>query len=163
MKTQTIWIFGLGIVLASSLFYFANQKPTAPEVTFTTLTGEKISMQSLKGKTVLVNFWATDCPGCVNEMPALVATYEKYRAQGLEIVAVTMPYDPPAQVLNYATQKKLPFPVMQDGLSEMNQAFGGINLVPTTLIYNKQGQRIQKTIGELDFNQLESLLKKELK
>lgn len=52
---------------------------------------------------------------------------------------------------------------MQDGLSEMNQAFGGINLVPTTLIYNKQGQRIQKTIGELDFNQLESLLKKELK
>jgi peroxiredoxin len=156
------WIFIVALGLCGLLLYSAIQKPSAPDVTFTTLTGEKISMSSLKGKTVLVNFWATDCPGCVQEMPALVETYNKHHAQGLEVIAVTMPYDPPAQVLNYATQKKLPFPVMQDGLNEINQAFGGVNLVPTTFIFNSQGQRIQKTIGELDFTQLEQLLKKEL-
>ncbi len=73
-----------------------------------------------------------------------------------------MPYDPPAQVLNYAKLKTLPFPVMHDGFSEITQAFGGINLTPTTYIFDKQGYRIQRTIGEIDFNNLKQLLNKEL-
>ena len=150
------------LLLLGFLAYSLGNKPQAPAVTFTTITGKKIQMADLKGKVVLVNFWATDCPGCVKEMPALVNTYQAYKDKGLEIIAVTMPYDPPAQVLNYATQKSLPFPVMQDGYGEMNSAFGGVNLVPTTYIYDKEGNRLQRTIGELDFDKLNQLLKKEL-
>jgi thiol-disulfide isomerase/thioredoxin len=53
-----------------------NNKPVAPNVTFTTINGEQISMQSLQNKVVLVNFWATDCPGCIKEMPDLINTYK---------------------------------------------------------------------------------------
>jgi len=150
------------ICLLIFLFYKLNDKPAAPNVTFTTIEGKKISMADLKGKVVLVNFWATDCPGCIKEMPDLVNAYKKYHEKGFELIAVAMPYDPPAQVLNYTSQKKLPFPVMHDGLAEMVNAFGGVNLTPTTFIYNKQGERLQRTIGELDFVKFDQLIKKEL-
>jgi thiol-disulfide isomerase/thioredoxin len=119
-------------------------------------------MASLKGKVVLVNFWSTDCRACVTEMPALASTYNAYKAKGFEVIAVAMPYDPPAQVLNYATQKKLPFPVMDDGFGEMVAKFEDVSLTPTTYIFNKQGKRIQYTIGALNFKSLRQLLDKEL-
>ncbi|MGZ8270819.1 MAG: TlpA disulfide reductase family protein [Methylophilus sp.] len=150
----------LGLLVA--LFLSLSQKPQAPDVTFTTIEGKKISMASLKGNVVLVNFWATDCPGCVKEIPALVDTYKNYHAKGFEVIAVAMPYDPPAQVLNYVKQKALPFPVMHDGLEEITQAFGGINLTPTTYIFDKQGNRLQRIIGEIDFTNLKAILDKEL-
>jgi thiol-disulfide isomerase/thioredoxin len=160
IKRILIPLIVLGLVAA--LFFSLSQKPQAPNVTFTTIEGKKISMASLKGKMVLVNFWATDCPGCVKEIPALVDIYKKYQAKGFEVIAVAMPYDPPAQVLNYTKLKALPFPVMHDGLEEITQAFGGINLTPTTYIFDKQGNRLQRIIGEIDFGNLKKLLEKEL-
>lgn len=151
------------LILLGILFFTLNNKPTSPDVTFTTIEGKKIAMADLKGKMVIVNFWATDCPGCIKEMPALVQTYQNYQAQGLEIIAVAMPYDPPAQVANYMRAKKLPFPVMHDGFSETTEKFGGVSLVPTSYIFNKKGERIQRTIGELDFAKLDQLIQQELK
>ncbi len=151
-------IMGLLAFLAFQL----NNKSVAPNVTFTTIEGKKIAMADLKGKVVLVNFWATDCPGCVKEMPALVNAYKQYNTKGFEIVAVAMPYDPPAQVLNYTKQKGLPFPVMLDGLSEITDQFGGINLTPTTYIFDKKGHLLRRTIGNIDFDALYVMLNKEL-
>ncbi|PCI57554.1 MAG: thioredoxin [Methylophilaceae bacterium] len=150
----------LGLVALMAFSYF-NQ-PKIADAVFTTIEGEKISMASLKGKVVLVNFWATDCTSCVKEMPDLINTYNKYKNKGLEIIAVAMPYDPPAQVVNFATQKKLPFPVMHDGYGNIVQKFGGISVTPTALIYNKEGKRIQHAVGTLNFDKLHALLDKEL-
>lgn len=156
-------IIPLLLLCALGMFaYSLADTPKAPDVMFTTIEGKEISMQSLKGKMVLVNFWATDCPGCIKEMPDLINTYNSYKSKGFEVIAVAMPYDPPAQVLNYTKQKALPFPVMHDGLSEITKAFGGVNLTPTTYIYDKQGNRLQRKIGEIDFNQLKMMLDKEL-
>ena len=73
-------------------------------------------------------------------------------------LAVAMPYDPPAQVANYTKEKALPFNVMHDGYGEMVKAFGDVNLTPTTFIFDAQGNRVQKTIGELNFPELRKLL-----
>ncbi|MGQ0442009.1 MAG: TlpA family protein disulfide reductase [Methylophilaceae bacterium] len=135
---------------------------SAPNITYITLQGNKISMSELKGKVVLINFWATNCSSCVNEMPDLVNTYHTYKAKGFEVIAVAMPYDPPAQVLNFASQKELPFPVMHDGFSEVVNSFGGVNVTPTAYIFDKQGKRLQRTTGALDFDKLHALLDKEL-
>ena len=150
------------LALLGLLAMLILNRNTAPDVTFTTITGNKIAMADLKGKLVLVNFWATDCLACVTEMPALVSVYQQYQKKGFEIIAVAMPYDPPAQVLNYATQKKLPFPVMLDGLAEMTGKFGNVDLTPTTFIFDKQGNQLQRTIGTLDFVKLNQLLNSEL-
>lgn len=152
----------VALALVGLLILSLSSKTAAPEVTFVTLDGAKIRMTDLKGKVVLVNFWATDCPGCIKEMPDLVNIYHAYKAKGFELIAVAMPYDPPAQVLNYRNQKALPFPVMHDGLGEITQQFGGVNLTPTAFIFDKEGNRMQRTIGELDFDQLRAILDKEL-
>ncbi len=152
---------GILALLAFLVFNLTKSQP-APNVTFTTIQGKEISMASLKGKVVLVNFWATDCSVCVGEMPDLVNTYNAYKHRGFEIIAVAMPYDPPAQVLNYATQKALPFPVMHDGFGQMIIQFGGVPATPTAYIFNKQGKQIQYTTGRLDFEKLNQLLEREL-
>lgn len=137
-------------------------KTNAPDVTFTTIKGEKIAMSALKGKVVLVSFWATDCASCIQEMPDLVNLYKQYKQSGFEVIAVAMRYDPPAQVLNYATQKSLPFPVMHDGFAEISNAFGHVNVTPTTFIFDKHGKQLQRTIGIIDFNKLDQLLNTQL-
>lgn len=152
---------GILALLAFLVFNLTKSQP-APDVTFITIQGKEISMASLKGKVVLVNFWATDCGVCVSEMPELVDTYNAYKAKGFEVIAIAMPYDPPAQVLNYATQKALPFPVMHDGFGKMIMQFGGVPATPTAYIFNKQGKKIQYTTGRLDFASLNKLLDREL-
>jgi thiol-disulfide isomerase/thioredoxin len=148
--------------LLVALFLQLGQKAQAPAVKFTTIEGKTFNMADLKGKVVLVNFWATDCPGCIAEMPDLINTYNTYKDKGLEIVAVAMPYDPPAQVANYTKVKKLPFPVMHDGLSEVTTAFGEVNLTPTTYIFDKKGNRLKRILGTLNFPALDQLLIAEL-
>ena len=148
--------------LLAILGFSLTQKPVAPDVTFTTIDGKKISMSSLKGKMVLVNFWATNCPGCIAEMPKLIETYNQYHNEGFELVAVAMSYDPPSQVLNYTQKKALPFPVMHDGFGEMAEKFNEVALTPTTYIVDKQGRVIRKVIGELDFDSLHNLLDEQL-
>ena len=150
------------LLLLAVLVFELTKNKQAPNVTFTTIEGKKISMASLKGKVVLINFWATECRACVTEMPALASIYNEFASKGFEVIAVAMPYDPPAQVLNYATQKKLPFPVMDDGLGDIVRQFDDVSVTPTTYIFNKQGKRIQYTVGALNFKQLRLLLDKEL-
>jgi len=150
------------LCLMAIIAYGLLNKPVAPDVNFTTITGKHISMASLKGKVVLVSFWATDCPSCNEEMPDLIKTYNTYKSKGFEVIAVAMPYDPPAQVLNYVKQKNLPFPVMHDGFAKITQSFGGINVTPTAYMFDKQGKTIKKIVGSLDFAKLHALLDKEL-
>jgi thiol-disulfide isomerase/thioredoxin len=150
------------LMLMASIVYALLQQSNVDSVVFTSIKGDTISMASLKDKVVLVNFWATDCKSCVEEMPDLIATYYQYQPRGLEIIAVAMPYDPPAQVVNFVTQKALPFPVVHDSYAELTQKFGGVKLTPTTYLYNKDGKRIQRAIGALNFNKLHALLDKEL-
>lgn len=151
-------VLGLLAALALALM----QKPKAPDVTFTTLEGKTISLAALEGKVVLVNFWATDCPGCIAEMPELIKTYNEYKPKGFEVIAVAMYYDPPSHVLTYTKNNALPFPVMHDGYGEIASKFGNVQLTPTAFILDKQGNIISKVIGELDFPALHQLLNESL-
>ncbi len=150
------------ICLLGVIAYNLVSKPITPDVTFTTIEGKSISMASLKGKVVLVSFWATDCTSCIEEMPDLIETYNVYKAKGFEVIAVAMPYDPPAQLKNYVVQKELPFPVMHDGFGKITQSFGGVNATPTAFLFGKEGNRLEKTVGILDFVKLHAILDKEL-
>lgn len=152
---------GILVLLVFLVFNLTKSQP-APDVTFTTIQGKEFSMASLKGKVVLVNFWATDCSVCVNEMPDIVKTYNAHKDKGFEVIAIAMPYDPPAQVLNYVTQKALPFPVMHDGFGQMIIKFGGVPATPTAYLFDKQGKQLQYTVGRLDFEKLNQLLDREL-
>jgi peroxiredoxin len=129
---------------------------------FTSIQGEKLSTADLRGRVVLVNFWATDCPICVKEMPRLVQTYRSYAPKGVELIAVAMQYDPPNYVLDYTTRNKLPFKVALDPMGELARAFNDVKLTPTTVVIDKRGKVVERILGEPDFGKLEKLIEQKL-
>jgi peroxiredoxin len=147
---------GLGYALLGSA------KP-APEVTFYGIKGEKITNADLKGKVVMVNFWATSCTTCVHEMPKMVDTYNKYKGQGLEFVAVAMNYDPPNYVVNFAETRQLPFKVALDHGGAAAKAYGDVALTPTTYVIGRDGKILKRYVGEPQFAELHQLLERALK
>lgn len=139
-------------------------RPTpAPQVSFVSLKGEKFGTAELKGRVVLINFWATDCPICVKEMPEMARTYERYRERGLDFVAVAMRHDPPNYVIRYAAANRLPFKVALDPAGEIAKAFGDVQLTPTTFVIDRRGNIVQKFTGEPDFAGLRALIEEKLK
>ena len=113
--------------------------PAVPSFQYTTLEGQARNSGDLRGRVVLVNFWATSCGTCVAEMPELVATHKKFSSQGFETVAVAMHYDPPAYVANFAQSRQLPF-------------------TPTTYLLNKNGEIVKRFVGAPNFAKLHVLI-----
>lgn len=125
----------------------------APAVTVKTLDGKEVSLASLRGRPVLVTFWATTCPGCVKEMPHMIDLHRELGPKGFEIVAIAMAYDPPEQVRELARQKQLPYTVaIDDGSAAV--AFGDVKLTPTSFLIDPQGRIVQQKLGEMDMEQL---------
>ena len=155
-------IGALVLALAGAGYASITSSVAAPSVTFIGLNGEKISTESLRGKVVMVNFWATSCTTCVKEMPQMVETYNKFKGQGLEFVAVAMQYDAPNYVLNYTETRKLPFKVAMDTGGDIAKSFGDVALTPTTFVIDKQGKIIKRYVGEPEFASLHKLLAKAL-
>ncbi len=145
-------------ILLIVLGYSLTKKNQAPDVLFTTISGQQVHMKQLRGKMVLINFWATTCPGCIAEMPKLVETYKRYHAQGFELIAVAMSYDAPDQVTNYTRKHALPFPVAYDVQGELAHAFNDVTLTPTSILVDKQGNIVRQIVGELDFPALNQVL-----
>jgi peroxiredoxin len=149
-------------LVALFVYHTTSKGKSAPDVTFVQLNGERIALDTLRGKVVMINFWATSCTTCIKEMPDMVATYNKYHEQGLDFIAVAMQYDPPNYVVNYAQTRQLPFRVALDSDASAAKAFGDVQLTPTTFVIDKQGKIIKQYVGEPDFGQLHQLLEKEL-
>lgn len=138
-------------------------RDAAPESDFVLLDGSVLRTTELRGKVTLVNFWATTCVTCVKEMPALVATHQKFAPRGYETVAVAMSYDPPAWVVNFAQSRQLPFKVALDNTGNIAKAWGDVRLTPTTYLVDKQGQIVKRYVGEPEMGALHTLIEKLLK
>lgn len=156
-------IFIIAAISAVALAAYNNLRAhPAPRVTFTSIQGEKLAPEHLRGRVVLVNFWATDCVICVKEMPRLVETYRKFEPRNLEVIAVAMRYDPPNYVLRYAEKNALPFKVALDPMGELAGAFDNVSLTPTTIVIDKRGNIVKRIVGEPDFAALEALIERKL-
>lgn len=163
MKLRVWILLAIALVGGALVYVFVSRPAAAPAVTFPTLKGESIAMDALRGKVVLIEFWATDCVTCVKEMPQLVETYEKYRAQGFETIAVAMRYDPPNYVIAYAERNRLPFTVALDPTGEIAKAFGEVKFTPTTFIIDKRGKLVARVVGARDFGWLNAVVEEKLR
>ena len=155
LKRRTL-VPALALICAAALGGCARER--APEVSYTLLSGQKASSQQWAGKVMLVNFWATSCATCVKEMPQIVATHDKFKARGFDTLAVAMSYDPPAFVSRFAETRQLPFGVAIDNTGSVAQAFGQVQMTPTTFLINKRGEIVKRFVGEPDFAALHGLI-----
>ena len=154
----TLAVVAIGLATAGALM----QRAAAPEVKFATLSGESLATSSLRGKVLLVNFWATTCASCVREMPKMAATYRKFAPRGYEMIAVAMSYDHPNQVAEFAQQRALPFRVAVDGDGAIARGFGDVRATPSSFLIDKQGRIAKSYVGEPDWDELYSLVEKAL-
>jgi peroxiredoxin len=109
----------------------------AKDFELSTIDGRKVKLSDLKGKVVMVNFWATWCKPCIEEMPMFVKAYNKYKNNGFEILAITVDdIEDRPKVVTFANQRKINFPVLYD---ESIAKLYGVSSYPTTFFIGKQG------------------------
>ncbi len=161
MRKQFVYGAAAAAVLAvAAAVYLSSAPSVAPQSTFVLLDGSSQTTSQFKGRVTLVNFWATSCVTCVAEMPQLVSTHNKYQAKGFDTVAVAMKYDPPSYVVNFAQTRALPFKVAIDNTGSVAQAWGDVQLTPTTFLVNKRGEIVKRYVGQPDFTQLHALIER---
>lgn len=111
-----------------------KERTAVPNVTLPTVQGKPFSFQELKGKVVLVNFWATWCLPCQWEMPLMDKLYQTYKAKGFVVVAISLDREGAAVVEPFVKEKKLTYPVLLDPSLKGARQFGVIGLPATFLI-----------------------------
>ncbi len=132
----------------------------APEFTVNDLKGQPIDSKALRGKVVLVDFWATWCVPCESEIPHLVDWQKKYDAQGLQVVGLSMD-DTVSPVKIYVEKHKMEYPVaMAD--EKTIAAFGGVLGLPVNIVIGRDGKQIVKHVGVTDINVLEQEVQRAL-
>lgn len=134
----------------------------APDAELQSIDGRKFKLSELQGKPVLITFWATTCPGCLEEQPHLVDLYNRLHGQGLEIIGIAMAYDPPNQVLALQKKRQLPYTIALDLDGSAARAFDDVRLTPTSFLVSPQGQIVYKKIGVLDMAKLEKTIQQML-
>ena len=135
----------------------------APDVAMQDLDGNNFQLRELNGKPVLITFWATTCPGCLEEQPHLVELYEKLHPQGLNIIGIAMAYDPAEQVRTLTAKRQLPYTIVMDSDGELARAFGNVKLTPTTFLISPDGKIQFKKIGEMDMHRVEQSIQEMIK
>jgi peroxiredoxin len=113
------------------------------DFTLTDLHGKTWTLSQLRGKVVLVNFWATWCPPCRKEMPDLEALYNRFKGQGLVILAISD--EELGKVAPFIAERKITYPVMLDPERKVNEMFQ-VEGIPKSFVYNREGKLVAQSI-----------------
>ncbi len=145
------------IIVAAVFFFAAPARQPAPTVEFTLLDGNKLSLAELRNRPVLVSFWATSCPPCVEEVSDLIALYRELHPRGLEFIAVAMPYDPPSHVLAFSRRYRIPYPIALDVEGKVVRAFD-VGPIPAAFLISPEGNVVYRQLGKLDIGKVRRII-----
>ncbi len=139
----------------------AAQKGTAlaPDFSLPTSDGKTLKLSDLKGKVVIIDFWATWCPPCRKGIPDLIDLKKKYGSKGFEIVGVSLDTDTKDDVVPFIKDKGINYPVVY-GNSIVTQEYGGVRAIPTSFVIDKQGKIVASYEGLMPKSTYENHIKK---
>ena len=145
-------IHWMTIALSSVIFFGAassaevSSRPVAADFNVPDLNGNPLSLSALKGKVVLLDFWATWCPPCREEIPHFVELYSAHQGKGLEIIGLSVDQGGAGVVTQFVKENKVSYPVAMADM-KLTQAYGGIRGIPTTFLVDKNGRIAKKYVG----------------
>lgn len=144
-------------VPAASAECVRGQSDCLPDVAYKDTAGVAYSHDTLAGKVVLVNFWATWCSPCQKEIPDLSRAYDKYKAKGVVFVGVMTDTPDSQTLLNFQSDHEMTYPVVRAS-SDLMMSFKYPDALPTTFVFDRHGKQVFSHVGPLHERDLDSLI-----
>ena len=126
----------------------------APDFELTDLSGKKVRLSDFAGKVVILDFWATWCPPCRDEVPDFVRLQSKYGQQGLVVVGLSLDEEGATVVRPFAEKHDVNYPMLLAN-AETARQFGGVVGIPTTFVLDRKGRIVKKFIGRMELKTFE--------
>ena len=155
MLIKKSWLLPL---LAIFLLSLSTVSAAANNFVLKDMAGKKHTLSEYKGKWVIVNYWATWCPPCLEEIPDLVALYDSRKNKDLVILGVAFDYQSAKEVTDYVNDMLISYPIVL-GDDDVMKQIGFSDVLPTSYIYNPRGELIKTKHGLVTKQYLDSLLK----
>ena len=164
MSSKRVLIYGIVAICLLGLYIAGRRKAQpanttaassgAPDFTLTDIDNKKLSLSAYKGKVVLLDFWATWCTPCREEIPAFVAMQQKLGPQGLQVIGISMD-DDAAPVRKFYQQFQINYPVAV-GDDKLAQSYGGVLGLPVNFVIDREGRIAKKFLGATDVSVIEA-------
>jgi thiol-disulfide isomerase/thioredoxin len=168
-KTRTLIAVILFFAAGGALFLMANPKTSetaalrfvdngpAPDFTLSDINGATVKLSEMKGKVVVLNFWATWCGPCRKEIPDFIDMQNEYGKDGLQFIGVALDDGGAAVVKPYADKTKMNYPVLI-GSEDVVKKYGGMNAIPVTVLIDRKGNMRARYVGMRTRAVLESMV-----
>lgn len=153
MKLDIKALLAMAVLAGVLAFFFlapSDGLQAAPTPAMTTVDGQALDPDKLSGKPYMVVFWATDCPGCVKEIPHLNELYTEFGKDGFEVIAIAMPHDQVDHINTMRAQKGMNYKIVFDEDGTLAKAYGGVSLTPTNLLISPDGKVALHKVGTFD-------------
>lgn len=138
--TKLMAVFGLGFLMSFALNTMANPASgAADDFTLKSNQGKNIRLEELRGEVVMLNFWASWCGPCRQEMPLMNDIYQEYKDLGFTILAVNVDEDS-ADADRFLTAVPVDFPILYDNQSQVSELYG-VDAMPTTVLIDRDGNK----------------------
>ena len=166
MNRKKLLIGTVAIAVAVGIYFYGRpsqsrqqrqvsaERALAPEFSLLDLNGSRLDLSAYRGKVILLDFWATWCDPCRDEIPHFVELQNKYRDRGLQIIGVSMD-DGPEPVRDFYQQFKMNYPVVM-GNAKIGEAYGGILGLPIAFLIGRDSRIYAKHIGATDISVFET-------
>src|SRR5580658_9384323 len=160
MSTKMLRRCAMAAMVLASTAFAADAGGPAPAFTLTAVTGEQSGLSQYKGQVVMVNFWATWCGPCQQEMPLLDQMYKKYKPAGFTLIGVNVDKEAPP-VKQLLERKPVSFPVLLDPANQVSKAYH-VDEMPSSVIIDRKGQIrfVHRGCKPGDENQYQDLIRK---
>ncbi len=142
---EKLWRAGFGV---------PQQTMDAPPFSAADMNGKQVSLNSLKGKVVILNLWATWCPPCKAEMPSMEKLYQKLKNRNFTILAVSTPTPPREtreRIVGFINENGYTFPVLIDDSREISSLYGS-GSIPTSWIIDADGKVLARFVGAMEWD-----------